>query len=50
MADEKDTEGTRYAVYDTTLMRFVTGVHGTKADAEGELVKVKGHRYETRTV
>lgn len=51
MAEEDTTTtDTRYAVYDHTLLRYVTGVHGTKADAERELVKEKGHKYETRPV
>lgn len=51
MADENTTKGTpRYAVYDHTLLRYVTGVHRSKAAAEDELAKVKGHQYETRAV
>jgi hypothetical protein len=39
-----------HAVYDLTLERFVSGVHDTAAKAEAEVVKVKGHKYETRKV
>lgn len=48
--DTEDVHTTGYAVYDHTLLRFVTGVYLTKADAEAELTKVKGHKYETRAV
>jgi len=41
---------TGFAVYDETLERFVTGVHDTQAKADAELVKVKGHKYDTRKV
>jgi hypothetical protein len=42
---------TGFAVYDTTLARFVTGVHDTAAKAEAEAPKApKGHKYDTRKV
>jgi hypothetical protein len=39
-----------HAVYDLTLERFVSGVYDTAKAAEAEVVKVKGHKYETREV
>lgn len=50
MAESEGTSEARYAVYDHTLLRYVTGVYASKAAAEGALEKVKGHKYETRTV
>lgn len=42
---------TGYAVYDTTLERFVSGVHAKAADAEAEAGKApEGHKRETRKV
>ena len=48
--DAAEPHTTGYAVYDHTLLRFVTGVYLSKADAEAELTKVKGHKYETQAV
>lgn len=45
-----DSTGSQWAVYDQTLLRFVTGAHPSKAAAEAELSKEKGHRYTTRQV
>lgn len=39
-----------YAVYDETLERFVSPVAKTKAKAEAEVTKAKGHRYTTKRV
>ena len=50
MAEEKDTDTGQWAVYDHTLLRYVTGVHPSKSAAEDELQKEKGHRYQTRQV
>lgn len=42
---------TGYAVYDTTLARFVTGVHATAKAAEDAAGSTpKGHKRETRKV
>lgn len=42
---------TGFAVYDTTLERFVTGVYDKAADAEAAAPAApKGHKRETRKV
>ncbi len=42
---------TGHAVYDTTLERYVTGVHKTAAQAETEAGEApEGHTYVTRKV
>lgn len=46
--DKGDESG--HAVYDTTVKRFVTGVHPTAKAAREASPKVKGHKYETRKV
>lgn len=50
MAEEATQGPQQFAVYDHTLLRYVTGVHPSKSAAEDELQKEKGHKYETRQV
>lgn len=43
-------EESGHAVYDTTVRRFVTGVHPTAKAAREAHSKVEGHKYEVRKV
>lgn len=46
----KVKSGELFALYDLTHLRFVGGTHATKAKADDKSLKVKGHRYEVRSV
>lgn len=47
---EDDADGNLYAVYDKTVLRFITGPHKTKAAATKAANPAKGHKTEARKV